>query len=271
MSSILILILFSLVFIILLTVSIALAVFILFWLSKKFNLSQPTVKKSLYIVSIEFLLGILFIPFSLFIQSSWFSTSLSILLGFGIFYVLLYRMYRTSFVKTIGLYIAYSFLSMVLVFLLSTLIIVPIRMFFIQPFYAKGEAMEPVISEGNYLLIQKIDRTFRRNDIVVFQYSPDQKKRYLIKRIIGLPGETVEIKGKIIFINGIEMQNSFLLGDLRNGQKVELGKDEYFVLGDNLTVSLDSRVFGPVKKDHIVGSIILNTSTSKFSWMKIKE
>lgn len=160
-------------------------------------------------------------------------------------------------------------LEVIRVALISLAIIVPIRYYLIQPFYVKGASMEPNFYDHEYLLIDELSYRLRepqRGEVVVFRYPLD-KRNFFIKRIIGLPGETVEIvDGQVIIYSdkypeGIKLDESSYLpsefkGKQINHNKVVLGRDEYYVLGDNRTLSLDSREFGPVKRDLIIGRVI---------------
>ena len=125
--------------------------------------------------------------------------------------------------------------------------------------------MEPNFENGEYLLIDELSYYFRpveRDEVVVFHYPLDTSK-YYIKRVIGLPEETVEIKNNQVTIyndrypNGFTLNESYLPKSLTtDGQiKEKLGKDEYFVLGDNRPVSYDSRRWGVLPKNDIVGRV----------------
>lgn len=150
---------------------------------------------------------------------------------------------------------------------LALLIVIPIRYFIFQPFVIKGNSMEPNFHQGDYLIVDEISYRFKepqRGDVVVFRYPQDTSQRF-IKRIIGLPGETVGIEGgKITIGEGIEerildestylpMQNYF------DNVSLSLKEDEYFVLGDNRFASFDSRKWGSLPRDYIVGRVILRT------------
>ena len=150
---------------------------------------------------------------------------------------------------------------MVRVAVISLVIIIPVRYFLIQPFYVKGASMEPNFYDHEYLIIDEISYRFdhpQRGDIVVFKY-PKDTKQYFIKRVIGLPGERVKIDDNKIYINGTVLNEAYLSSEtetvlaLRGYGDVTLDKDEYFLLGDNRSQSLDSRTFGPVKREYIVG------------------
>ncbi len=160
-------------------------------------------------------------------------------------------------------------LEVVRVVLISLAIIVPIRYYLVQPFYVKGASMEPNFYDHEYLLVDELTYRFRqpqRGEVIVFRYPLD-KSQYFIKRVIGLPGETIEIVDGRVFIysdqypQGAELEeDSYLPSEFRSKQishkKISLGPDEYYVLGDNRALSLDSREFGPVKRDLIIGRVI---------------
>ncbi len=127
-----------------------------------------------------------------------------------------------------------------------------------------GSSMEPTLSDGDNLIVDKISYRFKdpeRFDIIVFPFQY-QKDTYYIKRIIGLPGETVQIdEDGNIYINGEILEESYgreVIDADKLGiaaEPITLGEDEYFVLGDNRNHSSDSRVreVGNIKKDQIVG------------------
>jgi signal peptidase I len=154
-------------------------------------------------------------------------------------------------------------LEIVKVALISLAIVIPVRYFLIQPFYVKGASMEPNFLDYEYLIIDEISYRFNepeRGDIVVFKY-PQDKGQYFIKRIVGLPNETVEIKdGKVIIYNvdnssGAVLNEDYLDENVKTfgDRTVALGPDQYYILGDNRLASFDSRSFGPIERRHIVG------------------
>ncbi len=158
-------------------------------------------------------------------------------------------------------------LELVQVVAISLAIIIPVRYFLIQPFYVKGASMEPNFFDHEYLIIDELSYRFNipeRGDIVVFHY-PNDPKNYFIKRVIGLPGETVEVANGQVKVyndkypNGVVLDEKVYLDDTYTAQtKTEtLKSDEYFVLGDNRAASLDSRYFGPVSRSQIVGRVWL--------------
>ncbi len=158
-------------------------------------------------------------------------------------------------------------IEVIKIVIISLAIILPVRYFLIQPFYVKGASMEPNFYDHEYLIIDEISYRFNapeRGDIVVFKY-PRNPSEYFIKRIIGLPGEKVEVKDGSVYIynseyvNGQKLDEEYLGSDTNTflDQTVQLKEGEYFVLGDNRESSLDSRRFGPVSEKFITGKVLL--------------
>lgn len=174
--------------------------------------------------------------------------------------------------------------EMAKVFLLAVVVIIPVRVFLFQPFFVQGSSMEPNFEDGQYLVVSEFGyketnfnlsenfhftvdsfRIIERQDVAVFR-SPKNPSQFFIKRVIGLPEEAVEIRqGKVIIYNteqpkGFVLDESayFSLGTFNNDMpKVTLGNDEYFVMGDNRMYSYDSRSIGPIKKNMIIGRVLL--------------
>jgi len=165
-------------------------------------------------------------------------------------------------------------------FFLILLLLFPIRIFLFEPFFVKGSSMEPNYHPYDYLIVDKLTYRFsepKRGDVIVFK-PPFDSSVYYIKRVIGLPGEKIVLKDSKIFIynkeypNGFELKEDYLQGHTTFGnQEITLGKDEYFVLGDNREVSSDSRTWGPVKRERIVGKVLFHLSCQKiFSFKSFK-
>jgi len=160
----------------------------------------------------------------------------------------------------------FSFLFEVLkIVVIAVAIVIPIRYFLFQPFIVKGESMLPNFENGDYLLIDEISFRFRppqRGEVIVFR-PPNQSSVRYIKRIVGLPGETIQIKdGEVMISQGDNhfqlldesdylSHSTFTAGSLR----LTLKEGEYFVLGDNRQFSSDSRIFGPVPRENIIGRV----------------
>lgn len=145
--------------------------------------------------------------------------------------------------------------------IVALVIVVPIRTFIAQPFVVNGASMDSTFKDGEYLIVDEISYRFddpRRGDVVVFRYPLDTKK-YFIKRIIGLPGETVKVSGaKITIINtenpgGFTISESYTHSQTVGNLTTTLRDGEYFVMGDNRVVSLDSRSWGALPEKDIIG------------------
>ena len=131
--------------------------------------------------------------------------------------------------------------------------VVLIRTFIITPVKVDGDSMKETLNDNDILLLYKLG-SIKRFAIVVLDEAYDNEK--IIKRVIGMPGETVSIKNDKIYINGKVIDNSFAYGTTSDVDKIELGEDEYFILGDNRLISKDSRYFGPVTKGEIIGKVV---------------
>ncbi|RJQ30750.1 signal peptidase I [Candidatus Parcubacteria bacterium] len=113
------------------------------------------------------------------------------------------------------------------------IIVIPIRLWIAQPFLVNGASMEPTYSSGDYLIVDELSyhvRDPKKEEVIIFRY-PKDPSTFFIKRIVGLPNEEITVEGR----------------------KIKLKEDEYFVLGDNRDQSSDSRIWGPVPKELIVG------------------
>jgi len=151
------------------------------------------------------------------------------------------------------------------VLVISIAIIVPVRLFLIQPFSVQGASMEPNFFDHEYLIVDEISYRLRlpeRGEVVVFHY-PNDPSQYFIKRVIGFPGETVEIIDGEVKIYNDEFPNGRVLDETTYldqdftaaAQTVTLKTEEYYLMGDNRSSSLDSRFFGPVNYNQIVGRV----------------
>lgn len=179
----------------------------------------------------------------------------------------------------LGRYI-WDFLKVIII---ALAIILPIRYYVFQPFVVSGASMEPNFSNGEYLIIDELSyrlRSPQRGEVVVLRY-PANPKQFFIKRIAGLPGDTVLIdNGRVTIINqenpeGVVLEESYLPNQgltfphnttVVGGKKIlTLDGDEYFMLGDNRLASSDSRDWGPLERDGMVGKVFVRVlPLSKF-------
>ena len=153
------------------------------------------------------------------------------------------------------------------VFIFIPVIFVVIYLFVVQPYRVVGEAMLPTYPDNAFVLTEKFSYQFEdpeRGDVVVFQ-TPDDAEVYLIKRIVGLPGEIVTIHEGEVLINNTVLNESYIDSTvdtrggsfLKEGENMIIPDNNYFLLGDNRYQSLDSRIFGFVPIENITGKVVL--------------
>lgn len=151
---------------------------------------------------------------------------------------------------------------------IALIIVIPIRIYIAQPFIVSGASMDPTFRNGQYLIVDQITYRFeepKRDDVIIFRY-PRDPKTFFIKRIIALPGETLIMDGGQIKIINKDNPEGFILDEKSYITKEHrttdtftktLGPTEYFVMGDNRPESSDSRIWGTLEKDLIVGRPLL--------------
>lgn len=149
--------------------------------------------------------------------------------------------------------------------IIAVFIVIPFRMFIAQPFIVDGASMDPTFRTGQYLIVDEVTYRFeapQRGSVLIFKYPKDPSK-YFIKRIIGLPGETVNIKdGVVTIINGanpkgFSINEPYIKLPKTDNSSFILSMDEYWVMGDNRAGSADSRMWGPVPRENFIGRPIV--------------
>jgi signal peptidase I len=150
--------------------------------------------------------------------------------------------------------------------LIALLIVIPIRMFIAQPFIVSGASMEETFFSGEYLIVDQASYHFhspKRGDVVIFRYPRDPSK-FFIKRVIGIPGDTITISDSTVRISNTDYPDGFILNEsyvrsMQGGTNLteKLGEREYFVMGDNRDQSSDSRSWGVLQEERIVGRAFL--------------
>lgn len=124
-----------------------------------------------------------------------------------------------------------------------------------------GPSMSPTLKEGSVVVVNKMNKSPKREDVIVLS----QAEKYMIKRVIGLPGEYIEYKDNVLYINGEKYDEKYLNSDvitedfsLKDLDHTIIPDNMYLVLGDNRMDSMDSRDYGLIKKDQIIGKVIMN-------------
>ena len=146
--------------------------------------------------------------------------------------------------------------------IIALIIVLPVRWFIAQPFIVSGASMQDTFHDKEYLIVDQLSYRFEepsRGDVIIFRY-PNDPSKYFIKRIIALPGETINISGTSVQIQNAEHPEGFTLdepyaqlGESNRPQSLTLSSEEYFVMGDNRDHSSDSRTWGTLDRDAIVG------------------
>ena len=137
-------------------------------------------------------------------------------------------------------------------FSLFVLIIILMRIFICTPINVNGSSMSTTLKDGDIMLLNKLalkTEGINRFDIVVIKTDSN----YLIKRVIGMPGEVISYKDEVLYINGKVIKDKYNLNLTGDFAALEIGENEYFVMGDNRNVSKDSRLMGTISKDNIIG------------------
>ena len=160
--------------------------------------------------------------------------------------------------------------------IIALIIVIPIRMFIAQPFIVSGASMENTFHGNEYLIVDQVSYYFdepARGDVVIFRYPKDPSK-FFIKRIIGVPGDTVDITGNIVTVTNASGTTATLdepyVKDMAPTTQLSetLGDREYFVMGDNRDQSSDSRVWGVLQREKIVGRALVRLFPfSEAAWL----
>jgi signal peptidase I len=149
--------------------------------------------------------------------------------------------------------------------LVAAIIVVPLRLFVAQPFIVSGESMDPTFANGQYLIVDELSYHFeaaQRGQVIIFRY-PKDPSQFFIKRIIGLPGETVMIRNGQVEVQKVDgttvTLNESYVKNLGNGGDATypVPAGDYFVMGDNRPESSDSRAWGYLPRANIVGQAFL--------------
>lgn len=145
--------------------------------------------------------------------------------------------------------------------IIAVILALLIRAFVFQPFYIPSGSMEPTLQIQDHIIVNKFIYRFRepeRGDIVVFKYPLNPKKDF-VKRLVGKPGERVELRSSKVYVNGREAPEKFLPPGLKfqDFGPVLVPENTYLMLGDNRNNSDDSRVWGPLPKENIIGKAML--------------
>lgn len=231
-----------------------LSALILLGLTKLFKVQDTTYRNSIKILLffgiVSFLIELFFSIFKPLVDLNFLFIFIEGIIIFFVFHYFFKRYYQNGWKKSLGIYIGFSIISIIL----ALIIIIPIRAHITEPFIVSSKSMSPTYDEGDYLLINKLSNKFDRYDIIV-AYNPKKQNQFIIKRIVGLPSEKVEIKNGDVFINGKVLNEGHVTKKTTGDIVVILDNNQYFVLGDNRDENSDSRFFGPISINNIKGKV----------------
>ena len=137
-------------------------------------------------------------------------------------------------------------------YIILIIAVILIRTFIVTPIRVNGPSMDKTLKDGEIMILNKIAK-IKKNDIVVVEIPNDK----IIKRVIAIPGESIYCKDGIVYVNDKEIEENYTSSETEDFEKVFLKDDEYFVMGDNRKVSMDSRKLGPIRKENIIGKTSL--------------
>lgn len=225
---------------------------ILVLVSKFFKVENLSYRKSLIILVacaiVSFAVGAVFYV----LNFGFLANVLASVAVFFMFHFFYKKYYLSSWKRSLGIYVTFLGIS----FIISVLVVIPTRLFLFSPFFVSGDAMSPTYNDGDYLLATKFGRSFSRGEVIVFERE-GYAGASLIKRVVGLPGEKVDVRNGKVFINDQVLNEGYVSGETTGTFSVALDHDQYFVLGDNRGKSLDSRSFGPIAGSSIEGKAFL--------------
>lgn len=225
--------------------------YILFRVAKRYTLDNLSFTQSLFILILISIVGAASDILLQLGKLHFLTYVVALLAMFYAFHWYFKKKYHIDWKKSLHAFLIFAALTT----FISILVIVPTRLYLFEPFIVKGDAMQPTYKTGDYLLIGKWDKKFSRGDIVIIRRG--EPNAFVIKRIIGLPFEKIEIMSGSILINGQKLNETYRRGETADNLSLALSKNEYFVLNDNREWSGDSRTFGPITKSDVVGTVLL--------------
>jgi signal peptidase I len=176
---------------------------------------------------------------------------LSLFVNLLVLIFLIKKYFDLSWWKSVLAYVIYAVLQMLVGIIIVLVAILPLRAFVLGWYIIDGNSMRPTVENGELVVVDKWTNNFQRGDIIVYKDLTDNSD--VVKRIVGLPGEQVEIKEGDVWVNNRILKEDYVALDTTGNVNTKLGDDEYFVLGDNRTDSLDSREIGAINRNQIIG------------------
>jgi len=228
--------------------------------SKLYKVSGSKDKNPLLIPLLSFIAQLVVMIIFALILPAIVAIVLGIIINITVFCIILRRKYEINLKQTLGIYVVNTIFFPFAGIIFALFVSLPIKNFFLETFVVDGSSMNPHYISGDYMIIEKYDRNFQRDDVIVYRESEDASSTYSIKRIKGLPNEKILLSNGVLFINNAPTIDTGLVGpSATNTTNITLGNDEYFAIIDNLENSAsDPMVDGTIKASQIVGKIVIN-------------
>ena len=222
---------------------------ILAWVVKLFHFPRPRFIHALVIIVLSELASAIMVGIlQIFDLPEVISGIAAVVTAFAAFHYLLRRRIDLPWLKSAGIYLSYTVITLVL----SLAVLLPARAWIAEPFAVKGDSMSPTFKDGDYILVKKFSNNYQRGAVIALK-NPSDEEEVIIKRIVGMPGETLELRDGKISANGEVLGQPYVTGPIEGNLVMTLSDYEYFVLSDNLASGIDSRSFGAVGEDDFVG------------------
>ena len=227
----------------------------LIFLKRLFNVKKPTYRKATSLIFISGFVSIVLTFFLSFLGLEAHAIFLVLLGVFVVFYIVLKKQYKVSFTTSLYIYILFSVITIAI----SLATILPLRTYVAELFVVSGGSMEPLFKKHDYVLVKKWQATPMRGDVVI--YADKERKSHYIGRVVGLPGELVELRSDKVLINNKVVSESFTHTDATETYAARLKNDEYFILPDIRQKPINFKTYGRINTVQLVGEVFFDVGS----------
>jgi len=233
-------------------VSFAINIFALTSIKKFFGLKSPTHRKATELIFISGVVSIIVTLVATYLKLTSLAFFIVLLILFVVFHAVLFYQYKSTWKKSLGVYIVFSLVTIAI----SALTIIPFRKYVFEPYLVSGESMQPLYQKGDTVLVSKWSITFPRGEVVI--YRDKEKGNHYIGRVVGLPGELVELRVGELRINNKKIVEDYVVVSAQETFAARLKAGEYFILPDVRTKPIDFKRYGRIGVSQLVGGVYLN-------------
>jgi signal peptidase I len=224
----------------------------LIFLKRLFNLKKPTYRKATSLIFISGFVSLLLTFILSYLGLEAMAIFLVLLGVFVVFYLVLKKQYKATFITSLYIYILFSVITIAI----SLATILPLRTYVAELFVVSGGSMEPLFKKHDYVLAKKWQEIPERGDVVI--YTDKDRKSHFIGRVIGLPGELVELRADTVLINNRAINESYTHTDATETFAARLKNDEYFILPDIRQKPINFKLYGRINKAQVVGEVFFH-------------